>query len=80
MLHVGSSVQSVDSRALGSVVAVLEHSCPRVCGILVPQPMTAPRPMHWKVDSYPRDHQDSPLGTSYFKSPFSYLGTFSQLE
>ena len=42
---------------MGSVVVVLQCSCPELCGILVPQLS----PLHWKVDSKPLDNQGSPL-------------------
>ena len=42
---------------MGSVVVVLQCSCPELCGILVPQLS----PLHWKVDSKPLDYQGSPL-------------------
>ena len=36
-------------------------SCPAACGILLDQ-RSNPCPLHWQLDSYPLDHQESPMG------------------
>ena len=45
----GCDAQALENAAL--VVAAYELSCPKACGILVPQPGIEPMSLHWKADS-----------------------------
>ena len=45
--------------SVGSVIAAHGSSCPEVCGIFPERGLNS-CPLHWQVDSWPLDHQESP--------------------
>ena len=46
----------------GSGAVVRRLSCPTACGLFPDQKLN-PCPLHWQGDSYPLDHQESPILT-----------------
>ena len=75
------SLWSTGSRHMGSVGASHGLSCPVACGIFPDQGWNL-CPLHCRVDSYPLDHQGSPLRNifikqlpyaSYYPRPLGYI-------
>ena len=53
-----------------SVVVVCRLSCPAACGSQFPNQGSNLRPLHWKADSLPLDHQGSPQCQIFFITAF----------
>ena len=58
--------------SMGSVAAALGLSFSTACGILPVQGLNQ-CPLHWQVDSYPKDHQGSPALFLYSANLMSCL-------
>ena len=59
-----SCCQTETLEGTGSAAVALGISCSLSCGIFLDQGLN-PCPLHWREDSYPLDHQGSPVGVLY---------------
>ena len=81
LLAVASRYGAQTLEPVGSVLVAHGLSCTTACGIFLDQ-VSNPCPLHWQVDSYPLDHQGSPILFQLLvvaNNPWSELMAYSSM-